>query len=469
MGKRLWQILAAIGILIICGVVAIIAVLLGALAWNSWAGNREWETLKAELHSKGEKLTLVEFTPPAVPDEENFFGDPLWKELLLENPGHELIIDRLNPPISAEEIARLKNSVSGQWKESNKRASVATSILSDPTHHHQNAESILTLLGPVHPLLDRIKDLSARPKAQFPFDYTQVKIPLKSPHQTYLLLAGQILRARAIAQLETGHSNSAFDDTQLIFRLADKLHDEPIYISLLVRVTLVRLALESIQKGLEKHAWNDAQLAAFDHELRNFDLLPEVAMTARRERGAYNQFYNHLITKIPSSKKARVAFFQRDQATFNRLTQEWIEHLDALNESGFRQKVGMEEKVLAIKSGWKRYFHLLTLLTLPATEGIEDRVLDTQSRVLMARIACAIERYRLVRSTLPGRLDALVPEFLPVLPKDIIAHEPFRYRRTAEDKYVLYSVAMNLVDDSGRTDANEDWVWGIPTKNLSKK
>lgn len=470
MGKKLpiGRIFTAVAVFVGGAGLVFFSVLIGFLGWNAWSGNRQWDALSKELRSKGEKLTLTEFIPPAVPDEENFFGDPLWHELLLEKPSQPLLFDQLNPPVSKEEITRLRSSVVGKWKESNKRNSVAISILSDRAHHHENAESVLTLLEPADPLLERLGDLASRPYAQFPFDYAQVPI-LKTPHLMPMLTVGQILYTRSVSQLETGCPSQAFYDTQQLFHLANKMRDEPMFVCLLVRVTLVILGLESLQKGLEKHVWDGAQLATLDHELRGFDLLPEVAMTARRERGSFNQFYNDQLAEAPTSKKAQVAFFRRDQATFNRLTQEWIEHLDMLNESGFRQKVGMEEKVQAIRSGWTRYFHLFTLLALPATESIEDKALNTQSRIFMARIACAIERYRLAEGSLPEHLDELVPEFLPALPRDIIAHEAFRYRRVGDDKYVLYSVAMNLVDDDGKTDANEDWVWGVPTKKLPAK
>lgn len=465
MGRKLpiGKILTAAAIFVGGAGLVLFSVLLGVLSWNAFSGNRQWDALSEELKAKSEKLTLREFIPPPVPDEENFYGDPLWKELLVKEPTHQLLIDQLNPPVSKEEIARLKSSVVGKWKESTKRNSVAISIWNNIEHRGENAESVLILLEPANPLLERLADLATRAYAQFPFDYSQAPA-LRAPHVTPMLTVAQILSTRAMAQLEIGRPTPAFNDIQQIFRLADKTRDEPSFICLLVRVSMIRMGLDTLQKGLEKQAWNDNQLAAFDLELRGFDLMPEVATTARMERGAFNQFFNDTIAKAPTSKKARVAFFRRDQATFNRLSQEWIDHLDTLNESGFRQKVGVEEKVLAIKSGWQRYFHIMTILALPAIEGIEDRTLDTQSRISMARIACALERYRLAKGSLPEHLDELVPEFLPALPKDIIAHEAFRYRRTSDDKYMLYSVAMNLVDEGGKTDANEDWVWGIPTQ-----
>jgi hypothetical protein len=51
------------------------------------------------------------------------------------------------------------------------------------------------------------------------------------------------------------------------------------------------------------------------------------------------------------------------------------------------------------------------------------------------------------------------------LPNDSLTGEPYKYRRTDNDHFVLYSVGWNEKDDGGVPgkvlfdDANRDWVW----------
>jgi hypothetical protein len=82
-----------------------------------------------------------------------------------------------------------------------------------------------------------------------------------------------------------------------------------------------------------------------------------------------------------------------------------------------------------------------------------------------AALACALERYRLANRQFPDTLDALVPRFISQLPHDVINGEPYKYRRTDDGQFILYSIGWNEKDDGGvpgKTLFDEkegDWVW----------
>ena len=92
----------------------------------------------------------------------------------------------------------------------------------------------------------------------------------------------------------------------------------------------------------------------------------------------------------------------------------------------------------------------------------------------MARVACALERYRLTHGQYPEALDALAPQFIEEIPHDLINGQPLHYRRTDDGKFVLYSIGWNEKDDggvvifrsnNGSVDMEQgDWVWRYPTK-----
>ena len=75
-----------------------------------------------------------------------------------------------------------------------------------------------------------------------------------------------------------------------------------------------------------------------------------------------------------------------------------------------------------------------------------------QSSIDLARVACALERYRIAHGEYPETLDALAPQFIAQLPHDIIngiadiALSP----REANGKFILYSVGWNETDDGGQ-------------------
>ena len=98
--------------------------------------------------------------------------------------------------------------------------------------------------------------------------------------------------------------------------------------------------------------------------------------------------------------------------------------------------------------------------------------------ILAAPTFCALERCRADKGAYPETLDALVPAYAAKLPRDLCNGEPLRYRRTAEGRYLLYSIGRNSKDDGGTLEAPKegeaqspwsddkgDWVWrGVPKR-----
>lgn len=63
-----------------------------------------------------------------------------------------------------------------------------------------------------------------------------------------------------------------------------------------------------------------------------------------------------------------------------------------------------------------------------------------------------------------------MPKFIAQLPNNVIGGEPYKYRRTADGRFVLWSVGWNEKDDGGVPgptlfDKKQgDWVWTYPEK-----
>jgi Tfp pilus assembly protein PilE len=112
-------------------------------------------------------------------------------------------------------------------------------------------------------------------------------------------------------------------------------------------------------------------------------------------------------------------------------------------------------------------------MTLPGYAHLGEKAAFAQSKVDMAMVACALERYRLAQGQYPDTLIALVPRFAAALPHDIINGQPLKYRRTENGRFTLYSVGWNEKDDGGVAVATKtnpprqdqlqgDWVWQYP-------
>jgi hypothetical protein len=76
-----------------------------------------------------------------------------------------------------------------------------------------------------------------------------------------------------------------------------------------------------------------------------------------------------------------------------------------------------------------------------------------------ARVALAVERYRLVKGELPEDLAILVPQFMESIPIDPFDGKPLKYKKL-DLGFVVYSVGADEQDDGGKerqSGTSEPW------------
>ena len=118
-------------------------------------------------------------------------------------------------------------------------------------------------------------------------------------------------------------------------------------------------------------------------------------------------------------------------------------------------------------------YNIAEKLFLSALGNAARKFAFGQSSADLARVAIALERYRLAQGSCPEALDALAPQFIDKLPHDVINGQPLKYRRTDDGQFILYSVGWNETDDGGKVELTKngnadvkrgDWVWRYPAK-----
>jgi hypothetical protein len=141
----------------------------------------------------------------------------------------------------------------------------------------------------------------------------------------------------------------------------------------------------------------------------------------------------------------------------------------------------IDEAVAQFDPARRRYFSDRPLPSAPSgTESLTQKIYNRYFEIVVpvgpvkgyvraatttdhVRLACSLERFRMARGAYPEKLAELVPEFIPEIPAEIVNGEPYRYRRTDDGSFVLYSVGLDLHDDGGMVDpAQKDWVWRYP-------
>jgi hypothetical protein len=493
-----------------------------------WRGKRAWTHYRDAQIAKGEKMTTASLAPPPVPDEKNFAFTPLlkpsydfahttngvrWRDTKALEHLQKVRVDLSSHP---ERLA-LGSLEKGTFAD----LEVCRSFYRGNTNYPQPevsgtaAADILVALGKFDAELQELRTASdTRPESRFPIEYDyDPSWAILLPHLTHVKGIAKIAQLRAVALLELGQSEEAFKDLKLGFRLSDSIRNEPILIDQLVRAAILSLNLQIVREGLVRHAWSDAQLTELEQYLGSLDLLAEFKLGMRGERALsvegldyYRRQGNRaspleLLNDLngPDGRPDRSSvvigslslvsggFYYQNMRTIAELHEKFT--LPSVDEKAHRvfpqlaDDLDREIEVVHQKP-FAHPYRIFSAVLFPALSKANAKAGRIQTYVDEARIACALERFRLANGQLPDTLDTLVPRFIAALPHDMIDGQPLRFRRASDGGYVLYSIGWNRVDDGGNapvksgpggvnakiseagdTDAESgDWVWSLPGK-----
>lgn len=469
---------------------------LGVMPYLAW---RQWNAVRTALVAKGEKLSLADFPAPTLRDEENFFADPIWRELsdrkVVETntgpvhaprlPEGQWQLGVLKLKFSREELAALRKDFpefGGQLTDEPQRGlhKIWEQTIKNPDQSSRAAEITLRALAPTEPILSRLRELSPRADAWFPLAYED-GLAMRFDHVTFLMYAGQRLEMRARAQLQLGDYRAAYQDTALIFRLVETLKRNALFLPYLVESSLTEMFTDSIDRGIRIHAWTADELRAFDRMLATLDAPKSRASALRMERAMMlDAGWSALGKNAKSPEPAPVAFlaslplwFYRlawmpgDKALYSEIMQKEVERLDAVPLQGMNPRFFSPNLVLDHLEKHNAYLEktskFVTMLALPGQIGGAFLAARTQTFINLTRTAIALELYRNERGEYPESLYVLKPGTPDGVPLDLITGRPFLYRRNEDGSFSLWSVGWNEKDEGGRIEkkpAEGDWVWG---------
>jgi hypothetical protein len=169
------------------------------------------------------------------------------------------------------------------------------------------------------------------------------------------------------------------------------------------------------------------------------------------------------------------AYFYQNELNFARMNQEWLLPLVDTN-THVVSPLALRRANDVIEEEKKHYspYKFQALNTMSVLSLSAKKIAQLQCQIDLARVAIALERYRLAHGNYPETIDVLAPKFISEIPHDVINGQPLHYRRTEGGRFVLYSVGWNEMDDggqvvltkSGSVDREKgDWVWQYPKNN----
>jgi len=487
-------------------------------AVEDWRGRRAWQNFKREQEAKGERFDLASFIPPPVPSDQNFFDTPLWEDMRFvkangtvvwndTNRGNHVMFSTYGPKVN--EAPNPGNWAKGQhvdlaaWQAFYRGSNnLFTAQSGPPTNYFPVAKApespaadVLLALGKFNENRQLLIASCSRPYARFWANYDDGPGTLL-PHLARVKRCAQYLSLHADAALKAGDRETAVEDLKAVFRLLDSIRREPTLIAQLVRIAVLHLALQPIWEGLADRQWTEPELSVIQGELGKLDFLADYEFSLRGERTGCELWIVDYIRKegingldqmfSPSQGSSSTELGKSvGMALFRLIPAGWFDQnkvsLCRLHENYLLPVVDLQRRVVSPEFAARsqavldklhpRPYDALSRMLLPSLAGSAERFAYGQTAADLARIACALERYRLANGQFPETLEALGPKYLEKLPHDLISGQPLKYRRTDNGQFVLYSVGWNETDDGGKvevtksggTDINKgDWVWRYP-------
>lgn len=473
-------------------------------------GARAWKAAKAKAAAMNESLDMSSIIPAPIADEQNAATAPIFAIVFdyaekaedgsrphrhpdrLKKLHDDLMIRR-----SAENMPDFSSFRRGQRSDLTEWAEYfQTGLKPRPFNISSNAstpaEIVLSALEEMSPRVEEMVTAARRPAAVFPIAYEDHFAALL-PHLSPILAATRTLNLRAQAKLELGETVSAHQDTISSLRLARLTESEPYLISGLVQIAVLKSSLQTLWEGLERHAWNDAQLIEFEQALARINLAQQFHHAMRGERNAGLLAFD-ACEKNPRYMLTLFGESDRFKTTALRMQPSgWIQsskaalveaHLELIMPVVNPASIRFDPVLASAASDTvdkrvreHRIREWMDAMIFPAIGKALERYALTQSYVNQARVACALERARLQSSatksarSYPANLSEVTKLFPDGIPGGPCTGKPLRYGVNADGSYYLYSEGWNLKDDGGTVslredqrliDTEADCVWSFP-------
>jgi len=354
------------------------------------------------------------------------------------------------------------------------------------------AVDVLLALSKFDAVIDELRQASRLPESRFPLNYDDQK-PWETwnPAAESLKSCAFVLQLRATAEMAAAQNEKAMADIKLLMRLAESIHSEPLLNSQELRIAIINLGIQPIWAGLVHHQWSEAQLVELVKVLSNVDFLSDYVFAARAEcahalkivdrcRLDHNQgLLQDGINDEDISFQTRIEMFLMSafpngwyylgQRVLCRAFMEGILpavdlHLRIVSPGRYESLIKPIYSDIQTLLPWNFYAHFM----LPAFQPFHYA--KAQTGIDCARLAFALERYRNLHGNYPETLDVLAPQFITVIPHDLMNGQPLKYRRTDDGTFLLYSVGWDGKDDGGMPEKSTswpfkregDWVWQFP-------
>ena len=302
--------------------------------------------------------------------------------------------------------------------------------------------------------LDLLHKGSAIEHCRYPVDLTQ-GIDTLVPHLGDIREGARILHLEAVLHAENDEPQLAADSIAAIFGVARSLDNEPLVISQLVRIACRALGASSLERVVNRTQLTDEQLADLGNILDNYDRSVGLSLALAGERCVMTDFLKDPLTHdlsihTGSSLPTPMIFLYKpvgladaDALLYVDLMTDYMEAMEL--EPHLRSKAfeAVQNKVDNVSR-----IHVLLRTLMPSRSTCATQDLRCMATCETARVALAVQRYRLAAGKLPESIGQLVPAYLDTIVKDPFDGNELRYKKL-DVGFTVYSVGEDRQDDGG--------------------
>ena len=314
--------------------------------------------------------------------------------------------------------------------------------------------------------MNAVRRALQRPQFRFPIQVTNGFAAL-IPHLPEIKKEVQNFRIESLVATEGGNVDGAINASEQAVALGKVGSKEPFLISQLVAIACYQITLNEMERLLTRRPLSSQQLQKLDRLIDDLQMPDGLSFSLISERvfglSAFAlpaQAVAGLIGEPEEeSGEASKRGYQIGMGLLKvtgikdadrRFMLETMDTAIGLARRNDPESLKQTEKLFGNIQAEATKFppKIYSAMLLPALGKASPKFASFEARRQAARVAVAIERYRLAHQRLPTALNELVPQFLPELPIDPFDGESIRYKRLANG-YVVYCIGTDRVDSDG--------------------
>ena len=432
----------AVGCLFVGVGIATLLVLVVVLSFVVWraGGSRQVEALKAAVRARGEPLTPEDLAAAyyAIPEgRENTTA--MWRDALAVLDSAAFKQDAKDLPVVGTGQAKIP--ARGQpWPEQ----AAVEALLDKYQAGVRGLHAAAARGGAVR--FDRQFD---RGIAMLLEDVTQLRS------------GARILILEAHVRAHRGDAQGVADSLHTLNQLPRTLEHDPVLVSLLVRIAIGGLSSQLCRELLPQVEFSDADLRRLAEDYRTLRYHAGLRRAMLGERVFGLLAFEHPEALGGELPPGFVWNRDEDLALYLDLMEQAVAAAQQPFPQAQQELRAVSNRVASMTQGrFSRFRYARTVLLMPALEATVPAAARGDAENEAALTAIAIEQYRRQHGRWPDRLEQLVPECLPQLPVDPFDGRTLRYVVQA-DRYLLYSVGQDGVDNGGQGEYEPDVVMPV--------